>query len=315
MTVLEQLPTLIMYLVAGTLVFIIVAYVLAAKRPATKGPVIGHYTFHMWGADTVEGLTSLDTETLNDENFLLLLWLAKYRNLNYSSQQLAEFKKKVWDKVIVYGVRKGFKKVKIVSTCNVRDPEVAESPPSERRKFVFPYGWLDKMHVYGPCEASIQVGGWKIYFVTPFNLQRWVIDFDVLKSAKSLTNLIGEITVSMPTLQELKIAVEDSEKWMKRCEERDKQLARARHEVEIAKWALAQKPLHGESASPPRPGPTITERIKSAFNWPQIIVAVLAFIGGYSAAPTHFPNIDPLIAGAAFAFVAYGILELLKRKG
>jgi len=314
MTVLEQLPTLIMYLVAGTLVFIIVAYVLAAKRPATRGPVIGHYTFHMWGADTIEGLTSLETDLKSQETLLLIYWLAKHRNLPFSEEELDQFRREVWGKIHLYGVRKGFKKVLIATTSNIRDPAFAESPPSERRKFVFPYGWLDKIHVYGPCQTMIQVPGWKVYMMAPLDLENRTYDTGLLESAKKLTKLLAALLVALPSLKEYRAAIEEEKKWQEKFGEQVKETSRVTHELSIALRALSQTPLERAESPRIRESPTISERIKAAFNWPQIIIAVLAFIGGYSAAPTHFPNIDPLIAGATFALVAYGILELIKRK-
>ncbi|MEM3622772.1 MAG: hypothetical protein QXR76_03260 [Candidatus Bathyarchaeia archaeon] len=308
--ILEQLPSLVLYAVAGAIIFVIVGYVLAVKRPATKGQIIGHYTFHIWGIDSIEGLTSLGQDVLQDEAFTKLAWLTtKKANPGLNEQEFQNFKEKMQN-FHVYGVRKGLQKYLIVTNQNVRTPEIGESPPSERRKFTFPHGWLDKVHVYGSGKGPLHFKGYKVYVMKTVNIQKSLPDLKTFEAMETVGKAVGIMQTSIPLIDEFKALKEENNVLKTKITEVTGQLAQKEHELSVMREALAQKPLGGEAK------PTeakVFQFPKFHFTLTQAVISFIAFAIGAFVIPQHY-NMEAFTAGIIVAIPTFIITGFLKKQ-
>jgi hypothetical protein len=308
--ILEQLPNLVLYVVAGAIIFVIVGYILAAKRPATKGQIIGHYTFHVWGIDSIEGLTSLGQDILQDEAFTKLFWVGtKKANPGLSGDEFAAFKAAL-QKFHVYGVRKGIKKFLIVTNQNIRTPQVGEAPPSERRKFSFPHGWLDKVHVYGPGKGPLHFKGCSVYVMAPVDIMKGQPDLATFQTMENIGKAVGVVQVGMPTIDEYKALKEQLDVLNEQYKKALAEIAEFKHENSILREALAQKPLGAE--------PKATEA--KVFQFPrfhvsltQLALTFAAFTVGAFTLPNYY-NLEAFTAGLICAAPTFLIVGFLKKR-
>jgi hypothetical protein len=308
--ILEQLPNLVLYVVAGAIIFVIVGYILAAKRPATKGQIIGHYTFHVWGIDSIEGLTSLGQDILQDEAFTKLFWVGtKKANPGLSGDEFAAFKAAL-QKFHVYGVRKGVKKFLIVTNQNIRTPEVGEAPPSERRKFSFPHGWLDKVHVYGPGKGPLNFKGYSVYVMAPVDIMRGQPDFKTFQAMENIGKAVGVIQVGMPTINEYKALTEQFEVLNDQYKKALSEIAEFKHENSILREALAQKPL---GAEPKATEAKVFQFPRFRFSLIQLALTFAAFAVGAFTLPNYY-KIEAFTAGIILAAPTFLIVGFLKKR-
>lgn len=309
--ILEQLPSLVLYIVAGAIIIVILGYILAVKRPATKGQIIGHYTFHIWGIDDIEGLTSIGQDILQDESFTKFFWLLiKRANPGLNEETFKNFKTEL-QRLHVYGVRKGVQKILIVANQNVRTPEIGEAPPSERRKFNFPHGWLDKVHVYGPGKGPLHFKGYRIYVMAPVNVQKMLPDLKTFETMENVGKAVGIMQTSIPLLEEFKALSEENDVLKAKVKEVTGKLAEKEHELSVMREALAQKPLGGEAK------PTeakVFQFPKFHISMTQIVLTFIAFAVGAFVIPQYY-HMEAFTAGLISAIPVFVIIGFLKKTG
>jgi hypothetical protein len=310
-SILEQLPTLMLYAIAGTVAFVILGYLLAAKRPATKGQIIGHYTFHIWGVDSIEGLTSLGQDILQDEAFTKLFWLAtKKANPCLPEDEFKSFKAKL-QQFQVYGVRKGLKKYLIVANENIRTPEIGEAPPSERRKFNFPHGWLDRVHVYGLGKGPLHFKGYDVYAMAPVNIQKGQPDLATFQGMEYVAKAVGIIETGMPMIDEFKALREERGVLEAKFRESEQKRAENTHDKSILLDALAQKPLGGAETKAEDKG---FQFPKFHISLTQAALTFISFVAGVVAIPHYYPQMEAFTGGLIMAISIFIIVGFLKKK-